>query len=260
MSCTASCTTFGGAANGVLFTLPAWPYATVDVDVTAAGTGTTLVYEQSNDNPAACASSTTWFQVSGYNPVFTNGTMFTSSNAAGHIVINTTAACFRVRVSVYGSGTVTAGAYQTNNVPYPRAVTVIGVGFGSTPAGAGQGIVTSQNPYPAAATAITASNTGTTGTVTATLPANASARTYICWFSIDAAATAATNGNATVTGSINGSLNFTQDVGISPAVSHLFRTFSPCVPSSAVNTGIAVNAIAAGAGGLTSVSAGGYQL
>jgi hypothetical protein len=35
--------------------------------------------------------------------------------------------------------------------------------------------------------------------------------------------------------------------------------FTPCIPASAVNTGIAVNSFAAGSGGVAAVSAWGYQ-
>lgn len=130
----------------------------------------------------------------------------------------------------------------------------------STPAGAASAVPVAVNPYPAGATAITASATGTTAATTATLAAAAGKFTYLCGFSIDATATAATTGNATVTGTITGTLNFTQGVAVSPAVGSVFRTFTPCVPSSAANTAIAINAIAAGTGGVTSVTAWGYRL
>jgi len=125
---------------------------------------------------------------------------------------------------------------------------------------------TSIGPYPSnlttgvAATPVTASATGTTAATTATLPGAASKTTYLCGFSIDANATAAVAGNATVTGTISGTLNFTQGVAATPAVGSVNRTFNPCVPASAVNTGIAVNSIAPGTGGVVSVTAWGFQL
>jgi hypothetical protein len=105
---------------------------------------------------------------------------------------------------------------------------------------------------------ITASATGTTAATTAT-PAAAGVTTYICGFSIDANATTAVFGNATITGTISGTMNFTQPVGTAPAVGTLNRIFSPCIPASAINTAIAVNSIAAGALGVVSVTAWGFQ-
>jgi hypothetical protein len=117
------------------------------------------------------------------------------------------------------------------------------------------------NGYPAGSTPITISATGTTGATTATLATGASVTTYICWLSIRANATGAATGNATVTGTITGTLNFTQ--WTAPLASGLGVTeevFNPCIPASAVNTGIAVISAAPGSGGTVSVSAGGYTL
>ena len=118
--------------------------------------------------------------------------------------------------------------------------------------------------YPANATAaaapITASTTGTTGATTATLAGVASKTTFICGFTITSDATAALAGSATVTGTITGTLNYIQNVGSATAAGILQQTFSPCIPASATNTGIAVNSVAAGTGGNTAVAAWGYQL
>lgn len=115
--------------------------------------------------------------------------------------------------------------------------------------------------YPAGSTPITASATGTTGATTATLAANASLKTWICGFSIRANATAAATGNATVTGVVTATMNFTQ--WTAPLASGLGVTeevFTPCIQSSATNTGIAVISAAPGTGGVVSVSAWGFQL
>ena len=116
--------------------------------------------------------------------------------------------------------------------------------------------------YPAGATPITASATGTTGATTATLAGVASKTTYLCGFSIRANATAAAKGNATITGTITGTLNFTQ--WTAPLASGIGLVETPvghqCIPASAVNTGIAVNSAAPGSGGTVSVSAWGFQL
>lgn len=115
--------------------------------------------------------------------------------------------------------------------------------------------------YPGGAVPITASATGTTTATTATLAASASIKTYICGMSIRANATGAATNNATITGTVTGTLNFTQ--WTAPLASGLGVTeqiFNPCVPSSAINTGIAVISGAPGSGGVVSVSAWGYQL
>src|SRR5882672_7330772 len=119
------------------------------------------------------------------------------------------------------------------------------------------GQVGSTSQYPFGAVPLTASATGTT----ATLAASASIKTYICGFSIRANATAAATANSTVTGTITGTLNYTQ--WTAPAASGLGITeqiFAPCIPSSAINTAIAVISAAPGTGGVVSVSAWGYQL
>ncbi len=120
---------------------------------------------------------------------------------------------------------------------------------------------TLSSQYPSTAVPITASATGTTGATTATLAASASIKTYLCGFSIRANANAAATANSTVTGTVTATMNFTQ--WTAPSASGIGITemiFNPCVPSSAINTGIAVISAAPGTGGVVSVSAWGYQL
>lgn len=118
----------------------------------------------------------------------------------------------------------------------------------------------SVGPYPTGATPITNSATGTTGITTATLAAASAKTTYLCGFTITADATAALAGTATVTGTTGGTMSFIQNVGAATAAGILTQTFNPCIPSSAVNTAIAVNSVAAGVGGSTAVTTWGYQL
>jgi hypothetical protein len=123
------------------------------------------------------------------------------------------------------------------------------------------GTVNSASQYPAGAIPITASATGTTAATTATLAAGTTTTTYLCGFAIRANATAAATGNATVTGTKTGTLNFTQwTAPLASGIGLVEETFGPCVPASAVNTGIAVISAAPGSGGVVSVSAWGYQL
>jgi len=114
--------------------------------------------------------------------------------------------------------------------------------------------------FPNGATPITASATGSAAAATATLAAAAGKTTYICGYQIGSTATAAAAGNATITGTITGTMNFEMGTGVSPAVVQTQSTFSPCIPGSAVNTGIAVNTANPGAGGVISATAWGFQL
>jgi hypothetical protein len=118
------------------------------------------------------------------------------------------------------------------------------------------------NQYPFGAIPITASATGTTGATTATLAASVTGRTtYICGYSIRANATAATTVTNTITGVITATLSSV--MWVAPAASGLGvdeQIFSPCIPASATNTGIAIVSGAPGTGGSVSSKGWGYQL
>lgn len=266
VSCASACTTFnngtpGSSANGVLWTTSTWPYNTISVDITSAAVATTVTYEISNDSPGNCAASTTWTGISGNISSSVSIIRVATSGAAGIYIFNAgPAACFRARVSAYSSGTITVGGYLTNNPPESKTATINGAAGASTPAGAAQAVPVSVNPYPAGSIAITASNTGTTGATTATLAASATLHTYVCGFTITADATTALAGVATVTGTVTGTLNYIQNVGSATSAGSLTQTFSPCIPSSAINTSIAINSVAAGVAGNTAVTAWGFQL
>jgi hypothetical protein len=151
----------------------------------------------------------------------------------------------------WGIGTAGSGGL-------PAFAVYMGISSGGNLTG-WNGALTSQ--YASGALPITASATGTATAITATLAANATKTTYICGFSIRANATAVATGNSTVTGTISGAMNFTQ--WTAPAATGLGITemvFSPCIPGSAINTGIAILSAIPGAGGTVSVSAWGYQL
>lgn len=123
------------------------------------------------------------------------------------------------------------------------------------------GAVDSISQYPATATPITASATGTTGATTATLAGTTGKTTYICSSSVRANATAATTVTDTITGLITATISSL--LWVAPAASGVGvdeQIFSPCVPASATNTGIAVVSGAPGTGGNVTVHATGYQL
>lgn len=108
---------------------------------------------------------------------------------------------------------------------------------------------------------ITASATGTTGVTTATLPATTGLTNYLCGFSIRANANAVVSGQATVTGMVGGTMNFMQFVNINTTgMGNMDINFSVCLPASSASVAIAVNSIAAGTGGITSVTAWGWQI
>lgn len=115
--------------------------------------------------------------------------------------------------------------------------------------------------YPIGATPITASATGTTGATTATLAGTTGKTTYICGYSIRANATAATTVTNTITGVITATLS--SIMWVAPAASGIGideQIFSPCIPASATNTGIAIVSGAPGTGGNVSSKGWGYQL
>lgn len=125
----------------------------------------------------------------------------------------------------------------------------------------GGATVRQSSQYPVGATAITASATGTTAATTATLAGTSGKTTYICGYSIRANATAAVTVTNTITGVITATLS--SIMWVAPAASGIGvdeQIFSPCIPASATNTGIAVVSGAPGTGGLVSSRGWGYQL
>jgi hypothetical protein len=100
--------------------------------------------------------------------------------------------------------------------------------------------------------AITASATGTTGAVTATLANAAGKTTFLCSIQVGEAGT----GSATVTatGTITGTLNY-----VVQAPGNFTMTYSPCVPASAVNTSIPVATAANASATAVAVTVTGYQ-
>lgn len=133
--------------------------------------------------------------------------------------------------------------------------------IGSIPAGTNTIGTVGQLPYPVGATPITASATGTTAATTATLAGTSGKTTYICGYSIRANATAATTVTNTVTGVITATLS--SIMWVAPLASGIGideQIFSPCIPASATNTGIAIVSGAPGSGGTVSSKGWGYQL
>lgn len=106
---------------------------------------------------------------------------------------------------------------------------------------------------------LTASNTFTTGTSSATLTGASGKSTYLCGFVVTSAGTSsATVGNITVTGTIGGTMNF-EYAFVSSGQGILGVAFGPgCIQSAATNTNIVVNTPAGGTGTAGAVTAWGF--
>lgn len=107
---------------------------------------------------------------------------------------------------------------------------------------------------------LTATATGTTAQITATLTGVASKWTYICGFVLTSGGTtAAIVVDATITGTVSGTLNF-QYVYVSSGQGILGVAFPGCISSSAINTSIVVTLPAGGAGTVNGITVWGYTL
>jgi hypothetical protein len=111
-------------------------------------------------------------------------------------------------------------------------------------------------PLPAFATAETASASGTTGAVTATLAAVAGKTTWLCSLDVSAIGGTAAVGPVTVSGLIGGS--FTYQLASSAAGVTLSRTFSPCIAASAADTAISAATTADGSASAVSINLSGF--
>ncbi len=105
---------------------------------------------------------------------------------------------------------------------------------------------------------LTASATGTTGAIAATLTGATGKYTYLCGFTVTSAGTtAAASGTITVTGTIGGTMSFIY-VFVSSGQGVFGIAFPGCITSSAANTSIVVNVPAGGAGTTVAATAWGY--
>jgi hypothetical protein len=106
---------------------------------------------------------------------------------------------------------------------------------------------------PCSGTPITASATGTTGAVSATLAATAGRTTFLCSVQIGEAGTG--TATATATNTITGTLNY-----VVAAPGNFTVTYNPCIPANAVNTTIPVATAANASATAVAVTATGFQL
>jgi hypothetical protein len=124
---------------------------------------------------------------------------------------------------------------------------------------------TAQVSYPLNSIPITATATGTTGAIAATIPAMAGKTIYLCGFYYTGTnATAAnTATSVTVTGLVGGTMTYgfptLAAAATVPNTIPLDDTFMPCVAATSVNTAVVVNGPALGAGAtLATATAWGY--
>jgi hypothetical protein len=121
-----------------------------------------------------------------------------------------------------------------------------------------------QVTYPPNSIPVTASGTGTTGAVTATIAALASKTAYICGFYYAGTnATAAQTGSVTVTGVVGGPMQFGfPTLALGATVPNTLPTdeqFIPCVPATSAGVAIVVAGPALGGGAtLATTTAWGY--
>lgn len=101
------------------------------------------------------------------------------------------------------------------------------------------------------------------GTATATLPAAQGKYTYLCGFSITSSgSTAAAVVSPTVSNLVGGTQTYTYSsvAGVTLANAPLVVNFTPCVPTTAINTTVPVSLPSLGAGNTNAtVDAWGYQ-
>jgi hypothetical protein len=112
-------------------------------------------------------------------------------------------------------------------------------------------------PYPFAATPITGNAAGSTSAVVGTLAGTAGKTTYICGFDVSAIGGTAAIGPITVAGLVGSSMVYQLNSAASGVT--LQKTFTPCIPASAVNTAITVTTTADGTATAVDVNSWGYQ-
>ena len=120
--------------------------------------------------------------------------------------------------------------------------------------------VTNQAQYPVNSHPVTASATGSTGQITATMAAVSGQTNWICGFVITSGGTSsALVVNATITGTVTATMNYTY-VFVSSGQGLLGVAFPQCVPASATNTAITLTVPAGGTGTTVAAEMWGFSL
>ena len=113
------------------------------------------------------------------------------------------------------------------------------------------------SPYPAGSTPAAGAATGTTGAVAGSLAAVTGQYNFLCGFDVSAIGGTATVGPVAVAGLV-GSTTFNYELASTAGGITYTKTFSPCIPSSAVNTAISVTTTADGTATGVAVNVWGY--
>ena len=100
---------------------------------------------------------------------------------------------------------------------------------------------------------------GTTSAVVGTLAASTTKFTYICGFNVQSIGGTASSGPITIAGLVGGSQVYQTDVNSATVGKTIASaTFTPCIPSSAINTAITVTTTANGTASAVDVNSWGY--
>lgn len=100
--------------------------------------------------------------------------------------------------------------------------------------------------------------TGTTGAVSATIPAAPGRLSYLCGLDISAIGGTATIGPITIA-TLSGGVTVTLQVASSAGGTTISRTFQPCLPAAAINSAITVATTADGTATAVDVNLYGFQ-
>jgi hypothetical protein len=113
---------------------------------------------------------------------------------------------------------------------------------------------------PAGTSIISGNASGTTGAVVGTLAAAANKITYICGFNVSAVnITGATAQTVTIAGIVGASQVYQFSAPLTTPANPIGQTFTPCIPSSAVNTAITITTSADANGSAVDVNSWGFQ-
>lgn len=246
------------SSAATLFTQDMLGYQSITVQVTANASGNTITFETSDDN-------TNWTGTSGLSSATIGSLAGALTTASSSILYQfpKRGRYFRARVSTFISGPTTVVGNLHKN-PAPGISSSVGV-LGSLVLGPANNAAGKFGPgYTGAQTPITAaSGNVAAGVATATLAAAGGKLTYITGFEITSdGATVGVCVNPTVVGVVTGTMTYTYcaPAGALLAATPLIVEFPQPIPSSAVNTAVAVSLPSLGTGSTNAtVTAHGYQ-
>lgn len=239
-ACSASC-------NGttLLGPIDTTGYQSIQFQMTAAGSGSTINWQGSDD--PVCATASNWVNGLGYlntNMSAGAGTQSTNLNyAGGQGYITANVHCLRLVFNAYGSGTYTAEAVARSG-PANIVATTGGV---------------SVLPIPGNGTPVNSSATGTTGALAPAMAAISNKTNWVCHIEVTSGGTTTPALTAvTITGLLGGTMTIEYWPSFSTP---LVRDFAPCLQGSGINTALTLNVPALGAGtsGVAATITGFYE-